>query len=110
MAAPVLSNLRAHTSALGTHSSWSCTQIKPLNTASSNKLQKQPVGGKKAKPREPGDAERKEKNNYTITIGRECNRHQVISQLEDLGVNHSSNLTKDGINDKKQESSSSGTE
>lgn len=36
-----------------------------------------------------------------ITRGRECNRHQVISQLEDLGVNHSSNLTEDGINDKE---------
>lgn len=103
MAAPVLSNLRAHTAPGAALKLNPCTQQTQISFRNS-------LWEQKAKPKEAGDPERKEKNNYTITTGRECNRHQVISQLEDLGVNHSNNLIKAGINDKKQESSSSGTQ
>lgn len=93
-----------HPQLLELHSSWTpCTQ--QAQTSFRNSLWEH-----KSKAKEPGDPERKEENSYTTTTGRECNRHQAILQLEDLGVNQSSNLTKDGKNYKKHESCSSGTE
>lgn len=109
MAAPVLSNLMAHTSSLSTHSSWSCTQIEPPTHSKLKEASETADGNKKPSQRNQ-EIQRERRRTAAPQLQEENITGIKWLELENLGVNHTSNLSKDGINDKKHESSSSGTE